>query len=119
MCESRSLRCLKKVNYGDLADLKLPRKRKTKTKEIAEDKLFPIEIVERDDLRRRYRVHYVGYSNKYDEWRDDSDIVSLHNDSERSSEASVDAEPLSQSAKAPANTCSVQGVKQQSKVCSL
>ena len=28
----------------------------------------------------RYKVHYIGYSNKYDEWRDGDTLVKLKQD---------------------------------------
>ena len=36
------------------------------------DKLYAIEVVEEEN---RVKVHYTGYSAKYDEWRNREDIV--------------------------------------------
>ena len=35
-------------------------------------KLYSIEIIERKD--HRVKVHYIGYSSKYDEWKEKSEI---------------------------------------------
>ena len=39
--------------------------------------LFPIRVVQEDSLR--YKVHYVGYSSKYDERKEKSEVVDLDN----------------------------------------
>ena len=49
----------------------LPRSKRTPNK----NKLYPISVVERDGFR--VKIHYVGYSDCYDEWRQVGDIVSL------------------------------------------
>ena len=54
-------------NYKDLADIKLPHV-KLSMKQTNLDKLYAIEIVE--DKGEQVKVHYTGYSSKYDEWRD-------------------------------------------------
>jgi hypothetical protein len=66
------------VDYNELSDIKLPREKKSKVaKEADRDKLYPVEIVEQDDGNGRFKVHYVGYSSQYDEWRDNSEVISL------------------------------------------
>ena len=35
--------------------------------------LHPIEIKEIDTIKRQAKVHFVGYSDKYDEWKDLND----------------------------------------------
>lgn len=80
MSDDRRLRSLKRVDYNELSDIKLPREKKAKvanSKEADRDKLYPVEIVEQDDGNGRFKVHYVGYSSQYDEWRDNSEVVSL------------------------------------------
>ena len=37
--------------------------------------LYDIEIVDEDEESDRVRIHYVGYSSEYDEWRNRSEIV--------------------------------------------
>ena len=85
-----TLRTRKKVDYSQLADIKLPQEKKVRTKEAANDELYPIEIVERDaESNGRFKIHYVGYSSKFDEWRDDSEIVSFDS---ATSQGSMDTE---------------------------
>lgn len=44
-------------------------------KKIHHDKLFPIEIIEEDPDSARYKVHYIGYSSAYDEWKEKDAVV--------------------------------------------
>ena len=60
----RSSRAKPLVNYKDLADVKLPNARLLKPKEKADNKLYPIDIVEQQD--NRVRIHYVGYASEHD-----------------------------------------------------
>ena len=61
------------TNYKDLADVYLPWESKRTKKD---DKLYPTEVVEEAE-NERVRIHYVGWPEKYDEWRSSADIVSL------------------------------------------
>ena len=65
-----SLRTSKR-NYRELTSVKLPKARKTSSK----DTLYPIKVVEIDGSRAR--IHYVGYNNSDDEWRDLSELVTI------------------------------------------
>ena len=38
-------------------------------------KLYDIEVVEEDLENDKVKIHYVGYSDKYDEWRCSDEIV--------------------------------------------
>lgn len=67
------LRETEKCNYRDLADLKLPRARKLKSESV--DRLYAVEVVEKDEEGGKVKVHYVGYGPEYDEWKDDEEIV--------------------------------------------
>ena len=58
-------------NYRELTTIKLPNARKTSSK----DKLYPIEVVETNGSRGR--IHYIGYDNSFDEWRDLSELVDI------------------------------------------
>ena len=60
-----------KINYRELTSVKLPKARKTSSK----DTLYPIEVVEMDGSRAR--IHYVGYNSSDDEWRDLSELVTI------------------------------------------
>ena len=64
----------KKINYRELASVKLPRVRKDRSNA---SRLYPIEVIEKDVTTGRVKIHYTGYSACYDEWRDDSDVVDL------------------------------------------
>ena len=65
------LRQGQKKNYKDLADTKLPRARRSVKQNT--DKLYAIEIMEANE--DKVKIHYTGYSSKYDEWRAHEDIV--------------------------------------------
>ena len=63
----------KVVDYKELVTLKLPQSR-------ADDRcndstLYPVEVIEEDTVAGRVKIHYVGYSARYHEWRDNNDIV--------------------------------------------
>ena len=68
-----NLRETKEHNYRDLGDLKLPRARKFKS-ELA-DRLYAVEVVEKDKEGGKVKVHYLGYGPEYDEWKDEEEIV--------------------------------------------
>ena len=51
-------------------DLPLPRKQK-----VNKNEMYEIEVVEEDDENDRVKIHYVGYSERYDEWRSRDDIT--------------------------------------------
>ena len=63
------LRSSQRKNYRDLLICKIPR---ASSKKVDTRKLYSIEIIERKD--DRVKVHYVGYSSKYDEWKEKSEI---------------------------------------------
>lgn len=62
-----SLRKRKNVEYKDGGPA-LPRATR-----VVSNKLYPIEIVE--EHSEKVKIHYKGYNEKYDEWRDKKDIV--------------------------------------------
>ena len=50
-----------------------------KSKKPKPDKeLFQVEVIEKDSSK--CRVHYVGYSSAYDEWKEKEEIVSIDDD---------------------------------------
>ena len=69
------LRSKRRMNYHETSDVRLPR---------AERVLFPVEVVEKEN--KCVQVHYVGFSTKYDEWREESELESVYT-SETSQEA--------------------------------
>lgn len=71
--ESRGRRKKGRLDYRELADVRLPRA--TRRSHKATNDLFPVKIEERTDSR--VKVHYVGYSSIYDEWKDISELETL------------------------------------------
>lgn len=63
-----------RVNYRDLADVKLPRAHKSKS-ELAADRLYAVEVVEKDEEGGKVKVYYLGYGPEYDEWKDEEEII--------------------------------------------
>ena len=63
-----------KSSYWDLLHTKLPRQfrkpttRKSTAKQ-SQRKLFSVEIIEKE--QSRVKVHYIGFSNEFDEWKDE------------------------------------------------
>jgi len=56
-------------DYKELGDgVKLPRERPKRV----EEKLYPVEIIERNE--ERVKVHYIGYNSSYDEWKEDGEL---------------------------------------------
>lgn len=51
-------------------DVPLPRKERVNL-----NKLYDIEVVEEDLENDKVKIHYVGYSSRYDEWKCRSEIV--------------------------------------------
>ena len=41
--------------------------------------MFPVKIVDKEPVRRRIKVHYIGYGVKYDEWKNKTKIEVLDN----------------------------------------
>lgn len=31
--------------------------------------MYPIEIVDRDKIENKVKIHFIGYSSDFDEWR--------------------------------------------------
>ena len=68
-----------KANYRELAECKLPRssRRNSQVKSKAAD-LYPIQVVGSEDHGSRVKIHYIGYSDTFDEWKDISEIEDIH-----------------------------------------
>ena len=60
------------MDYRKIGDIQLPRAARRSRKD---DELYPIEVIER--VGERVKIHYVGYGNEDDEWRDASELVEL------------------------------------------
>lgn len=61
----------KRVDYKELNQVVLPRAIREKSR------LYSVEIVERNVLAGKVKIHYVGYSSSEDEWCDAADVVDL------------------------------------------
>ena len=72
MASEYNLRKRERQDYRKLTDIQLPRQ--MKGSEIRE-KLYPIEVVEREG--ERVKIHYIGYGDDEDEWREASELVQL------------------------------------------
>ena len=68
---SYELRQGHRKDYRELANTKLPRAKRSSMKHDP-DQLYAIEIVQEEN---RVKIHYTGYSAKYDEWRSREDIL--------------------------------------------
>ena len=79
------------MNYRELSDVRLPRKRQRTRLESADtdQKLYRLRIVEEDNEIDFVKVRYLGYGSEDDEWRAREDIVILDDDEE-----AMDSEPV-------------------------
>ena len=66
-----------KTSYKDLVHVELPRGTRTRkcTSTVSQrcEKISPIGIVGKEGSK--VKVHYIGYSNKYDEWKDEEEVL--------------------------------------------
>ena len=58
-----------KANYKDLATFKIPASGRQR---VEKKELYPVEIIERNE--DRVRVHYIGYKDDYDKWKDVTEL---------------------------------------------
>ena len=77
MCDSATVpagRVTRKkvIDFRKLTTIKLPKRRKL-AKRATDGRLYDIEVLEKCD--GRVKIHYVGYSELYDEWRLESEIA--------------------------------------------
>lgn len=74
-------------NYRQLVTIKLPRAQRTRT----DDTLYPLEVIDREG--DRVKVHYIGYSTQYDEWRLSSELETVRDDSSPGDGHQLEVEP--------------------------
>ena len=43
---------------------------KVERKSKADRDLYDVEVIEEDTTRKKLKIHFVGFSHEYDEWRD-------------------------------------------------
>ena len=63
-----------RVNYRDLTTVVLPRAVREKQ---ADSRLYSVNVVEKNPLTHKVKIHYIGYDSDQDEWHDEADIVDL------------------------------------------
>lgn len=75
MERQRRIRCRTQQcsNYRDVVNYKLPRQQRVKRKKSQE--LFSVKVIEEKDSR--VKVHYIGYSDHFDEWKERDEIEVL------------------------------------------
>lgn len=61
---------IKALEAEETSDLRLPPRVKEKP-----NKLYEIEVIAEDHEQELVKVHYVGYSSEYDEWKQRSEVV--------------------------------------------
>jgi len=85
----RPQRSTHRPNYKFLADIELPKAKRSCTKK---DKLYDVTIVGRQGTK--LKVHYVGYGSQHDEWRDEADIIQLDRSKKSDADAERDCNPV-------------------------
>ena len=65
---SRPRKCKKAVSYEELPRLKMEVPKRVKYRK---NDLFDVEIVERDNINKRSKIHYVGYGKEHNVWVED------------------------------------------------
>lgn len=81
MSVNRSKRRKRVANYRQLADVHVPRARKTRKQTCCTDqRLYAVDLLEKDTVNNRGRVHYQGYSSRYDEWKSLDELELLEED---------------------------------------
>ena len=70
------LRVRKVKNYKEIVSVE--QCKAAAKKRPREEKLYELEVVEKDKPNRRVKVHYVGYDAEYDEWRDEKDVKIIY-----------------------------------------
>ena len=77
---ARPKRLVSRPNYCQLADVKVPKTinkpcRRDGDGSLPDSMLYCLKILGEDREKRRVKVRYVGYSDKYNKWRRMDDIV--------------------------------------------
>ena len=62
---------LELVNYREMVEIKLPKRRRAK-----DNDLYAMSIIHNDG-EGWVKIHCVGYSNSHDEWRDETELVPM------------------------------------------
>jgi hypothetical protein len=76
----RTKRSRNEVNYKEPGNIKLPKASLCKTDDKTDDKLYPVTILEQNAESTMMKIHYVGYSSEYDEWKDLYEVETLESE---------------------------------------
>ena len=72
-----------RINYKALLEPKLPKLTAStggRASRKIDTQLYPVEVVETEGTR--VKIHYVGYADKHDEWREAEEVESVCEESE-------------------------------------
>ena len=62
--------CLPRRFVGEFCQLREKKMEKVERKRKTDRDLYVVEVVEVDTTRKQLKIHFVGFSHEYDEWRD-------------------------------------------------
>ena len=71
-----------KANYKELSQLNLPKSSIKRRRKVSK-KLYPISVIEKQE--NRVKIHYIGYEDHFDEWRDEAEVETLQDTEETES----------------------------------
>ena len=69
MAERPQRACRKTSSYSEQTE-ELGTRKICKKAKINTRKLYDVQVVDRDNLHKKIKIHYVGFEEKYDEWVD-------------------------------------------------
>ena len=76
-----------KGSYKELANCTIPISYRNgnavKRQKVKKKELYPVDVLERG-AGGRVKVHYIGYKNNYDEWKDETELETIEEDCEES-----------------------------------
>ena len=62
--------CLSRRFVEEFCQLREKKMEKVERKRKTDRDLYVVEVVEVDTTRKQLKIHFVGFSHEYDEWRD-------------------------------------------------
>ena len=68
-----------KANYKELSCFKMPRLCNKKPIKVTEQ-LYAVNVLEKKD--GHVKLHYIGYEDRFDEWRDEAELEMLDQEAE-------------------------------------
>ena len=96
----RPKRSVNRPDYHQLADVKVPKiinrtHRRDGVGSFPNTTFYRLRVLEEDQENKRVKVRYVGYSDKYDEWRRMDEIVTVDHYEEEDNSDFVPSQLLS------------------------